>query len=107
MNGALARELKNAAVVPAATLKVGIEMLAQHQIDAYATNKANLFEMSDALPGSRVLEGRWGLEHLAIAIPKERDAGLAYVRAFTEEAKSAGLVAQAAARAALRGIAPE
>jgi polar amino acid transport system substrate-binding protein len=107
MNSALARELKNATVVPAATLKNGIEMLAQHKIDAYATNKANLFEMSDALPGSRVLDGRWGLEHLAIAIPKGRDAGFAYVRTFVEDAKSEGLVAGASARVALRGVAAE
>jgi polar amino acid transport system substrate-binding protein len=107
VNGALARELKNATVVPAATLKNGIEMLAQHKIDAYATNKANLFEMSDALPGSRVLDGRWGLEHLAMAIPKGRDAGFAFVRTFVEDAKSEGLVARAAARAALRGVAAE
>jgi len=107
MNGALARELKNATVVPAATLKNGIEMLAQHKIDAYATNKANLFEMSDALPGSRVLDGRWGLEHLAMAIPKGRDAGFAYVRTFVEDAKSEGLVAGAAARVALRGVAAQ
>jgi polar amino acid transport system substrate-binding protein len=107
MNSALAHELKNATVVPAATLKNGIEMLAQHKIDVFATNKANLFEMSDALPGSRVLDGRWGLEHLALAIPKGRDAGFAYVRAFAEDAKSGGLVAHAAARASLRGIAAE
>jgi polar amino acid transport system substrate-binding protein len=107
LNSALTRELKNATVVPAATLKNGIEMLAQHKIDAYATNKANLFEMSDALPGSRVLDGRWGLEHLAMAIPKGRDAGLAYVRTFVEEAKSEGLVARAAARVALRGATAE
>jgi polar amino acid transport system substrate-binding protein len=107
MNGELAHELKNATVVPAATLKDGVEMLAQHKIDAYATNKANLFEMSDALPGSRVLDGRWGLEHLAMAIPKGRDAGLAYVRTFVAEAKSEGLVAGAAARVGLRGVAVE
>jgi polar amino acid transport system substrate-binding protein len=107
MNGALGRELKNATVVPAASLKIGIDMLAQHKIDVYATNKANLFEMSDALPGSRVLEGRWGLEHLAIAIPKGRDAGLAYVTAFAEDAKSQGLVARAAAQVVLRGVAAE
>ncbi len=107
MNSALARELKNATVVPAATLKNGIEMLAQHKIDAYATNKANLFAMSDALPGSRVLDGRWGLEHLAIAIPKGSDAGFAYMRTFVEDAKSEGLVARAAARVALRGVAAE
>ena len=107
MNSALAHELKNASVVPAATLKNGIEMLAQHKIDAYATNKANLFAMSDALPGSRVLGGRWGLEHLAIAIPKGRDAGFAYMRTFVEDAKSEGLVERAAARVALRGVAAE
>ena len=107
MNSALARKLKNATVVPATTLKNGIEMLSERKVDVYATNKANLFEMSDALPGSRVLEGRWGLEHLAIAIPKGRDAGLAYMRAFAETAKSEGLVAHAAARAALRGVAVE
>jgi polar amino acid transport system substrate-binding protein len=107
MNNALARELKSATVVPAATLKNGIEMLAEHKIDVYATNKANLFEMSDALPGSRVLDGRWGLEHLALAIPKGRDAGFAYVRAFAVDARSEGLVARAAARVALRGVAVE
>jgi polar amino acid transport system substrate-binding protein len=107
MNSVLARELKNATVVPAATLKNGIEMLAQHKIDAYATNKANLFEMSDALPGSRVLDGRWGIEHLAMAIPKGRDAGFAYMRTFVEDANSDGLVARAAARVALRGVAAE
>jgi polar amino acid transport system substrate-binding protein len=107
MNSALARELKNATVVPTATLKNGIEMLAEHKIDVYATNKANLFEMSDALPGSRVLDGRWGLENLALAIPKGRDAGFAYVRAFAVGAKSEGLVAHAAARVALRGVAAE
>jgi polar amino acid transport system substrate-binding protein len=107
MNSALARELKNATVVPAATLKDGIEMLAQHKIDAYATNKANLFEMSDAVPGSRVLDGRWGLEHLAMAIPNGRNAGFVYMRAFVHDAKSEGLVAHAAARAALRGVAAE
>ena len=102
-NGVLAREFKNAAVVPAATLKDAIEMLSQRKIDAYATNKANLYAMSDGLPGSRVLDGRWGLEHLAMAFPKGRDQGMAYARAFVHDIKSEGLVAGAAQRAGLRG----
>jgi polar amino acid transport system substrate-binding protein len=102
-NSTLARELKNAKVVPAPTLKSAIEMLSQRRIDAYATNKANLFEMSDRLPGSRVLDGQWGLERLSIAIPKGRDQGMAYVRKFVEDIKSEGLVARAAERAGLRG----
>jgi polar amino acid transport system substrate-binding protein len=59
--------------------------------------------MSDALPGSRMLDGRWGLEHLAVAIPKGRDQGMAYVRKFAEDAKSEGLVDRAVERAGLRG----
>jgi polar amino acid transport system substrate-binding protein len=104
-NGKLAAEFRNAKVVPAATLQAATDMLAQNQIDAYATNKANLYQMSDGLPGSRVLDGMWGLEHLALAIPKGREPGMAYLRIFVDEAKSSGLVARAADRAGLRGIA--
>jgi polar amino acid transport system substrate-binding protein len=99
----LPARLKNAAVIAAPSLSAAIQMLSQGQLDAFATNKAILFEMSDALRGSRVLAGRWGLEHLAIAIPKGRDRGLPYVRQFAVGAITDGLVARAAERAGLRG----
>ena len=102
---ALSREFRNAVLVPALDVKGAIEMLSQRQVDAYATNKAILFEMSDALPGSRVLDGRWGLEHLAIAIPKGRNAGMAWLREFAEDAQREGMVTRAADRAGLRGLA--
>jgi len=63
-----------------------------------------LFEMSDQMPGSRVLDGRWGEEHLAVAIPKGREAGLDYIRHFVEEVQTNGLLAQAEERAGLRGV---
>jgi polar amino acid transport system substrate-binding protein len=100
---ALPGVLKYAAVVPAPTLKAATDMLARGELDAYGTNKAILFEMSDALPGSRVLDGRWGVEHLAIAIPKGREHAMAYVRAFAASAIAEGLVSRAAQRAGLRG----
>ncbi len=99
----LSREFKNATVVSASSLKNAMEMLSQKTIDAFATNKAILFEMSDELRGSRVLAGRWGLEHLAMAIPKGRDSGMPYLRKFAEGAKSEGLVKRAVDRAGLRG----
>ena len=102
---ALSREFRNAVLVPAPDVKGAIEMLSQRRVDAYATNKAILFEMSDALPGSRVLDGRWGLEHLAIAVPKGRDAGMAWLRGFAEDAQREGMVTRAADRAGLRGLA--
>ena len=100
----LSREFKHAAVIPAQTLAIALEMFSGRQIDAYATNKAVLFEMSDQAPGSRVLEGRWGIEHFAIAIPKGRDQALAAASKFADDARSTGLVERAAGRAGLRGI---
>lgn len=99
----LTREFKNATVVTAPSLKSAMEMLSQKAIDAFATNKAILFEMSDELPNSRVLTGRWGLEHLAMAIPKGREAAMPYLRKFAEDARSDALVQQAVERAGLRG----
>lgn len=100
---ALTREFKHAAIVTAPTLQAARELLGRREIDAFATNKAILSEMADALPGARILAGRWGLEHVAIALPKGRAEGLAFVRRFAEEAKANGLVAGAAQRAGLRG----
>jgi polar amino acid transport system substrate-binding protein len=102
-DGRLSRELRNAVVVRAPTVKSGTEMLSLRKIDAFATNKATLFEMSDELPGSRVLSGRWGVEQHAIAIPKQRDLGMPFLRQFVESAKAGGTVRAAVHRAGLRG----
>ena len=68
-------QTRQAAVVAVPSFKAAIEMLASGKLDAFATNKAVLFQMADTLPGARVLEGRWGTEHLAIAVPQGRAAG--------------------------------
>jgi polar amino acid transport system substrate-binding protein len=95
--------LANASVVAVPNLKQAIQMLTSLELDAFATNKAILFEMSDQMPRARVLDGRWGLEHLAVAIPKGRERGVEFVRDFVEEMRSSGLLAQAEQRARIRG----
>lgn len=102
----LSRSYKSAAVVPAASLQSAREMLKAGQIDAFATNKGILFEMADALPGARVLPGNWGLEQLAIAIPKGREPAMDVVRRFADQVRADGSVQRAAERAGLRGTAP-
>jgi len=102
---ALTRDFKHAEVIRAATFDAAIEMMSAGAISAYATNKASLFEMAEKLPGSRVLEGRWGLERFAIAMPKGRDQAMAFVRQFTHDVKSEGLIKAAVTRAGLRGAA--
>lgn len=99
----LSREFKKAQVISVTNFDAGIEMMSSGKLDAYATNKASLFEMAEKLPGSKVLEGRWGVEHFAVAIPKGRDQAKAFVRQFTLDVKSEGLVGAAITRAGLRG----
>jgi len=95
--------LKSASVVRVPTIDKVTEMLSARTLDAFATNKSILFEMSDGLPGSKVLAGRYGLEQLALGIPKGREAGLPYARSFVSAAVSRGLVKAAMERAGLRG----
>jgi polar amino acid transport system substrate-binding protein len=61
--------------------------------------------MSDALPGSRVLTGRWGLENLAIAVPKGREVGRSFVDNFAKEVSRSGELDKAVQRSGLRGTA--
>lgn len=90
------------------SLDAAAAALRSGEIDAFATNKGILFELADKVPGARVLDGRWGAEHLAPAIPQGRPAGLAYLRRFTEEVRSNGELARASERAGLRGtVAPQ
>jgi len=102
--GTIPKLLPDATVVPAENAKRAIEMFEGRELDLFATNKPTLFQMSDQMPGSRLLDGRWGVEHIAIAIPRGRDSAMEYLRRFVEEAQTSGLLAEAAARAGLRGV---
>jgi polar amino acid transport system substrate-binding protein len=101
----LTREMKLASVVPAPSVKAAIEMLTAGTVDVFATNKGVLFEIADQLPGSKVMDGRWGIEHFAFAVPKGREKGAAFLRAFAEDVKAKGLLRRAVERAGLRGAA--
>ena len=101
--GTLTRVYKHATVVPVASFKAASALLAQGKLDAYATNKAILYALADELPGARVLDGRWGLEHMAIAIPKGRLAGTSYVNSFALTVRRDGTLQSAISHAGLRG----
>ena len=103
---ALSATIKLATLVRAPTLEAAGEQLRAGTLDAFATNKGILFELADRVPGSRLLEGRWGLEHVALAVPKGRDAAAAELRRFAEAVIADGTVARAAESAGLRGLAP-
>jgi polar amino acid transport system substrate-binding protein len=97
------RVLKNAVVIGASSNPGALEALKSGRADVMGSIKPVLFELSKQLPGSRVLDGRPGIDPHAMAMPKERDLGVAYARKFIEEAKSGGLVTAAIERAGIRG----
>lgn len=103
--GTLTRLFQQAVVVPAASLERAREMLQGRSIDAFATNKGILSELSDQLPGSRILDGRWGVENMAIAVPKGREAGMPLLRRFAQELRASGQLQATIVRAGLRGTA--
>jgi polar amino acid transport system substrate-binding protein len=99
----LPNHLKNASVIPAPNVSEAIRMLSAQQLDAFATNKSILFEMSDQMSVAQVLDGNWGVEHVAIAIPKSRGLAHEYMRSFVKDVQHNGYLAQAIGWAGLRG----
>jgi polar amino acid transport system substrate-binding protein len=63
-----------------------------------------LFNLSEKMAGSSVLDGHPGTDPHAMALPKGKDAGLAFARKFIADAKAGGLVARAIEHAGLRGV---
>ena len=73
----LSRTVKNAEVVRVPSNADALEMVRTRRADAYFSIKPTLFEMSNQLPGSRVLYGRPGIDPHAMAMPKGRDLTVA------------------------------
>ena len=56
-----------------------------------------------SLPGSRVLDGNWGAEHMAIAVPKGREAAQGLLDSFVRDVQSSGRLQQIETVAGLKG----
>ena len=99
----LSRNLKSAQVlrVPGGA-EAAIQAVTSGKADAYAENAHNLSLYAERLPGARVLEGRYTVIQHAIATSKGKTAAAEYVKAFVEEAKADGTVAEAIRAGGLR-----
>ena len=71
------------------------ELLQSGKADAIAQSRESLTGLSTRLPGSRVLDGGFLNSFVAIAVPKNKPAALAYVSTFLEEAKASGSLRRA------------
>jgi polar amino acid transport system substrate-binding protein len=101
----LQRNLKHAQLVSVQGAPAAFDLLAAGKADALAGLTEGLIRLGAKLPGSRVVEGRFMAVQQSIAVPKGRDAGLAYLRSVVEDAKASGLVARAIGKTGARGVA--
>jgi polar amino acid transport system substrate-binding protein len=101
---ALSRMLKHADLVTAETPDATFALLRSGNFDAMVQVRSPLLDYAAKLPGSRVLEDRYGVNHGAIAVAPGQAGRLAYINEFVEEAKASGLVQRAIERAGLRGV---
>jgi len=80
------------------------QMLTNGQLDAFATNKGILFDLSDRVPGSRVLAGSFTTERQSVAVPKGREVAIIFLERFLQDVTANGFVAESARRARARGL---
>ena len=80
------------------------ELLTTGKADIYAASRNLLLTVQERLSGYRLLDEGFDPVRHAIALPRGRGSGLAFVASFVEDIKASGLVAAAIARYSMKGI---
>lgn len=101
----LTRQLKQATLVRTPVSSEVADMFVAQKLDVRAGVKQQLEADAKRIPGLRLLEGRFMVINQAMATPRGRDAGAAYLRDFIEKMKASGFVADSLARHHVEGAA--
>jgi polar amino acid transport system substrate-binding protein len=104
MDTVLRGQLKEAAPVYADTPDAAFDLLRAGQADVLAGIRPGLLTYADALPGARVLAGRYGRNVIALAVRRGEPTWLETVSEFAARARLDGTVTLAVASAGLRGV---
>jgi polar amino acid transport system substrate-binding protein len=99
----LGDKFRNAKIMSTESVPDAINSLRNGVFDVYATNKSILFQMAQSLPGARVLDGNWGAEHMAIAVPKGREASQPLLDSFVRDVQASGQLQAIETAAGLKG----
>ncbi len=99
----LTRALKQATLVHAPTSQAVTDTLLAQKLDVAAGVKQQMQADANRLPGLRLLDGRFMEIRQAMALPRGRAAGAAYLREFIEEMKASGFIAESLRRHGVDG----
>ena len=100
----LARTIKHAKLVTTQGLDSSFDVFVAQKLEALAGLKPRLLTDVQKLPGARILDGQFTAVQQSIGTPKNREASARFLRAFVEEVKASGLVAEAISRNGAQGV---
>ena len=100
----LSRNVKHARLVLTKSGDAAVEAFVNDKLEALAGLRPALLTDVKKFPGARVLDGQFTAVQQAIGTPKNREAAAKYLRAFVENVKASGLVAEAISRNAVQGV---
>ena len=100
----LSGRLKRAELVRADTVPGAFDLLQAGKAEVCALPLPNLLQYSSRLPGSRILDERFGVNRVGMAFPKGQAGHLAYFSEFIEAMKASGFVQRAIEQAGLHGV---
>ena len=100
----LSRTLEHATLVRVQGIQASYDIFVKDKLEVLSGLKPRLVTDAETLPGSRVLDGRFTVVQQSVGTPQGRPAGAKYLGEFARDVKTSGLVAQAIARHAVRGV---
>jgi polar amino acid transport system substrate-binding protein len=100
----LVRNIKHATLVHEQGFDATFEMFIRDKLDAMASLRPRLLSDVQKMPGSRILDGQFTAVQQSIGTQKANVEGAAFLRAFAEEAKASGQVAQLIERHQIKGL---
>lgn len=100
----LDRNIRAATLVRADSIDGAFQRFTDEGMEVLAGLRPRLLKDAAALPGSRILEGRFMAVQQAIGTARSHAAGAAFLRAFVENAKASHFVASLIERHGVRGL---
>lgn len=100
----LRRTMQRATLAYADTIPGSQALFARDGLEALAGLKPRLLQDQAAMPGSRVLDGRFMVVQQAIGTRRSAEAGTAFVAAFAREIIATGLVTSLIAKYQVNGL---
>lgn len=100
----LERNIRHAQLLHSDSIPGAFELFRDQKLEVLAGLRPRLIEDAAALPGARILEGRFTAVQQAIGTARANTAGAAFLQACVEEAKASGLVAALIEKHGVKGL---